>query len=205
MPDFKMQLNLIEELIFEFSENGTLTTDSGSTFVAPLRQLGPLFYLHRIFRGCTKDELDSISGPRGFRPPLDYLAFMKFSDGAILFDNTFFVFGTRENLSRDIDPEKLTPPNLRTENTDYERRTGDSERLCVGSVVGDTKRYFIVIRPDGNVLLRDEGRGTSEFSTFFDCILTVAAKLRSISNAQGLLDDTGLAVETQMQALLSPS
>src|SRR5688500_18409938 len=184
-------LERIKAVLLEHARTAVSLTNG--TFIRPLPG-GPLRFLHRLFAGLSDAELKQLQHMSAMSLPPDYLEFMRWSGGADLFDNTLLLFGLRDNPSRSLALEEQGPLSLRWQLELLEQTGRWNEATSwqpTGSVVAATETYSIQICPQGTARIASKDGAAREFSSFSECVLTVALVLRELTGEEGLIDETG--------------
>jgi hypothetical protein len=183
-----------------------ILTCNGHRFAGKLPG-GPLHFLHKVYRGCSPKELGELIRLSAMSLPDDYVRFMSWADGATLYDNTLALFGIRDDNSRSVALEDAAAISLPAR-LHLLRQMGrwDQTRRWqpIGSLACATETFDIEISPSGHCRVADGHGAAREFPDFSECLLSLIGLLSNLSNANGLMDDSGFQVQQEIGALLRP-
>jgi hypothetical protein len=158
---------------------------------------GTLRYLHKLFipRSNVIIQVEDILG---FPIPTSYAEFLLFSDGATLFDNTLFIYGTSEAETREISVQNMRPLGLREQN----KETRNSSWSEVGSLAGATKNYSIRLNRHGSISLVSPDGGSQNYSSFLTMLFVVIQIINNNCGPRGLIDDTAGALQSEIDSYI---
>lgn len=196
------ELNFLRQLISEYSREPAPSAIETPIFIGKLGA-GELSFLHKIFPGCSDKDILEISLAMGFNPSRDYIAFMQYTNGCILFDNSLYIYGTKSNASRSLLLQDQTAVSL-FEEREHAQATGNIGEVgwaTVGSVSGATEKFNIDISEDGPTRLVSEQSTQKLFSSFSLCMKTLIKVISSISDRNGLKDGTGVELQREINAI----
>ncbi len=201
MSELSQRLEGIRRQLFVYADECVERLANGTTLICPLGY-GAQAYLHKLFSGATKSELEQINQALGFPSPKDYECFMLFSNGATLFDNTLFLFGTRPNWSRSLAVEDIAPLSLLENIGTFQRLHPGSVWSPVGSISAARVSYSIQLRSDGNTRVASDTDDARTFPTFFAFLEVILSLFNTLADCGGLRDETGERLEKEVDALL---
>lgn len=156
---------------------------------------GQLRYLHKLF---VPEKYDYIVNAIGFAPPSGYKEFFEYSNGAILFDNTLFIYGIIDQFSRKVTIEKIVPISL------TERAAISSnwpEWAEVASLSGYSRTYTIDVAANGRSRLKYNHTVLSERVTFLHLLCELIDILENIISESGMDDVSARRLEVELEKL----
>jgi hypothetical protein len=169
-------------------------------FIGPILG-GNLKYMHKLFSPLADAE-ERLRGALGWPPPPAYSCFFSFSDGAILFDNTVFIYGLNSSISRDLRPENVRPISLKRELENWRAHSSSKKNWAlVGSVAGYSSRYSIEICVDGRTRINTQESTSRTFPCFLSALLAVIKLAEKHCDANGVTDLNALALERELDSL----
>jgi hypothetical protein len=148
-------------------------------------------------------ELETATG-RAF--PHHWRDFLRWSNGASLFDNRVYLFGRVAGVSRSIDPDQQQPISLVSTNdvlkAMHQRRWADGWML-IGSVTGWDANYDIALHIDGSCALTSE-QGHFAAETFDGCLSTIIDRIGVCFSCDGIIDESYAELEAALISLVRP-
>lgn len=199
MPDDAGDLQRLRDAIY-LPGLDIIHTDS-STLIGKLSG-GPLQYLHKLFapRPTAINDLEVILG---FPPPRSYAAFFSFSDGATLFDNTLFLYGTHGIANRSTSVEDVRPISLREQVEIQRLATLKLDWIEVGSLAAATKSYSLNINSAGSVAVCGKEGARRECKSFLSMLLLITKLLNQHSDESGLYDPTAEMLQEEIDRFIT--
>lgn len=140
----------------------------------------------------------------GRRLPKEFQSFLQWSNGASLFDNQLYVFGSVERLSRNIDPEKQQPISIEDSNRVFSVAKSDRWHkgwTMIGSVVGWDSSYGIELHRDGMCTVMSEAGGLTAPS-LGQCLTTIIDRISPCFSCDGILDRSYAEIEAALSSLI---
>jgi hypothetical protein len=199
--DIETSLSSIRRILYKYADDGLVRCEGGATFIRPLGK-GSLSFLHKLYAGCSDAEIRAITTIIGFNPPDDYIAFMKLTDGAALFDNTLSVYGLKSNAARSVQLQDQAAISLKNK-VGLQRSMGNYEWIPVGSVSAATVVFSLEMDCNCRVRFGSEERGFRQFLNFLEAVEFLMAVEDNLSNKNGLIDESGVELERDLLALVS--
>lgn len=194
MPDDATCLATIERIVFDPSFEVSRVDD---TVLVQKLPGGPLSFLHKLFVS-REDTVTSVEEVLGFRIPQSYANFFGLSNGAILFDNTFFLFGIGSAESREVSLNNIRPLSL-SQQVDVQRQINPASRWTdIGNIAAATKTFIIRIDTLGITALADREGNRREYPTFLSLVAVLVEILAQHSGPQGLIDPTAEALQHEL-------
>ena len=188
-------------------DSTSVTLPNGSRFIRKLPDERPLGYLHKLFAPLSPAGLMSLSTMLGRRLPAQFEAFLGWSNGATLFDNSFCIFGFQEGLavSRSIELEAQTAINIAWENEIYacvHPQQWNEGWIRIGSVTGWDSTFHIDGHESGECAISGEAGGRRTFPTFNSCIERIVMRLSPCFSCDGLVDPRSAEREAALRSLV---
>jgi hypothetical protein len=196
-------LENIRRILCKYSSAKDFRSAGGNLFIAPLEK-GDLSFLHKLFVGCSDEDIEKLSYCLGFLPPPEWSELLKLTDGAILFDNTLAFYGIKSDLNRSLDLEKQVPYSLLLALDEWKER-GDPEWVPLGSLSAATLSFDLQCNQAGEVRLGASKVGYRRFPSIFVATENLCVLLESLTSDIGLIDDSGHELETNIFSLLRGS
>jgi hypothetical protein len=178
-----------------------VTEAKGSILIAKLPG-GPLKFLHKLFvpHAGAEKEVERIMG---FPPPPSYAAFLTFSDGAILFDNTLFLYGVCGIKNHSVSIENIRPISLE-EQVNFQRMTIPAlDWIEIGSLAAATETYSLQINSLGCTSLCNKEGERRECGRFLSMLLLLVQILNQHSGRHGLYDPTAETLQQEMKRFIA--
>lgn len=193
----------LDEILFKYRNCGIVRCSTGSLFVCKIGHK-PLDYLHKLFgpsKDITKDYLKEIFG---FDVPIDYMRFMACFNGAVLFDNTFAIYGLGSERGRGLCLEDQKAISLMDE---WECRNWG---LCpenpwrpFASISGHETLFHVEISPTDQVRISD-GKKSVVLGRFSEALSRLAFILDQLSDEYGMKDKSKRAIDIEIELLITP-
>ncbi len=191
----------LSHMMNKFDESEIVTTESDNKFIHKIAE-NNLGYLHVLYGGSSSSSLNSL---RNFYIHRDYLEFMRSYSGASLFDNTFQIFGLRDNLKRSIllnDQNAISLKNRSGINVKSYLDVVDDFWLKVSCVSFFEKSYFIELSKDGDIRLVSESVFTEKFYSFSQWFKFICQFIDSSSYTNGCDISKGEALELEFESIV---
>ena len=190
-----------KNILYKYKDKGFVKIANGE-FICPL-SYGQIAYLHKLYTGCSKVQIEKMEKLLDIVLPSDYRQFLENYNGCTLFDNTFFLWGSNDNLDRDIELHKQSAVSLEDEiNIARSKMHNEQSWMPVGSISAYSKRYVLEIGVDHSWRISDGGDKFCYLELFLSALLYLSNVLDKLSNHLGLIDLTGQSVEAYIDKLL---
>lgn len=194
------EIKIIFDVVNRYYSQDSKISSNGAIFIAPLEG-GSLRFLHSVFPPANDENLketEDLIGPL----PAQYKSLLKHANGATLYDSTVFIYGTSSFPVRSLRIDDQAAVSVIAERSLRLASTGSSiKNLRVGAVATATRRFDIDIELDSTCLVSYEG-GSRRFESFLECLSSIVIIMDSLSDANGLLDDSGEQAESEMIAFI---
>ena len=195
----------IRSKLWSLSKDDILELKNG-TFIYNL-EYGPLSYLHKIFSGCSKDDIVFIQKLIGFRLPSDYMEFLEFCNGCTLFDNTLFIYGANSRIERSISLEDQVAESLERV-LDNLKQSGklhpNSHWVPVGAVAAYDKSFGIELSQNGASRLTSSSGSSAVFGGFIDCLDFLVALLERFCGVGRMSDSRARQLQLELNRIVAP-
>ncbi|MFZ5704524.1 MAG: SMI1/KNR4 family protein [Pseudomonadota bacterium] len=185
--------------LFDCDDGSSLTTSNGSRFIRKLPDERLLGYLHKFyapFRGATEAALIQ-------RLPPVYVDFLRWANGASLFDNCISLFGYVEQITRETAPDAVTAISLNNDNDLFalmEARRWEDGWTKIGSVVGWNSSYTLELHREGRCAVIG-GETSYTAVTFDECIHAVITRVSPCFTCEGIIDSSYGELEAALASL----
>jgi hypothetical protein len=192
--------------LFECDDASSVKLPSGNRFIRKLPDDRALAYLHKLFAPLDDAELQRMSEALGRQLPGEFQSFLRWSNGAALFDNAVYIFGSVERLSRNVDPDKQQPVAIDDRNRVFSVTKRDRWHQGwteIGSVVGWDSSYGIELRADGTCALTSEA-GALIAPSFGQCMTTIIDRIGPCFSCNGIVDSSYAEIEAALFSLIRP-
>jgi hypothetical protein len=189
-------LETIRSIIYTSSNKG-IVTKGESIFICPTSR-GRLAYLHKLFIGCSESSLSTLEGALGLTLPSQYADFLRFSCGAVLFDNVLTILGLKQNPGRSLQLEDQAPGSI-IEELKLLRQQGilkwPLDWIPVGSLSGAETNFLIELSPTGETRVNSPRGVSRKFRGFLECLASLVILLNEHIEETGLRDQSGRTLE----------
>jgi hypothetical protein len=186
--------------LFECDDGSSLTLRTGSRFIRKLPDERSLGYLHRLYAPLH----EGTCAPLLRRLPSEYLDFLKWANGAALFDNCLALYGYVETVTRDPTPEAVTAISITWKNEIFaamEQRRWDEGWTAIGSLVGWDVTYTLQLHQDGSCVVAKDTH-VSPASPFDRCLETIISRVAPCFTCAGIIDDSYAELEAALASLV---
>jgi len=130
--------------------------------------------LHVLFPPCTNSDLVAIEETFGFSLHPSYSTFMRYANGASLFESSVVVFGVVHQFGRGESIDELNPVSLLEKVDLFRALHPASHRVPVGSVPAYQKTFQLLLDVSGTTSIIDPVSGQERsFSTFLKALEAV--------------------------------
>jgi hypothetical protein len=190
--------------LFECDDASSLNLAGGNRLIRKLPDDRSASYLHRLYAPLDDADLARMGDAMGRRLPEAFMSFLRWSNGASLFDNQLYVFGSVERLSRDGDPKKQQPISIEDNNRIFSATNGDRWHdgwTRIGSVVGWDSRYGIELHDDGTCAVVSEA-GLLSAPSFGHCMTAIIERIGPCFSCDGIIDDSYAEIEAALSSLV---
>jgi len=188
--------------LFDCDDSSSLKLETGSRFVRKLPDERSLGYLHKFY--APLPDGSDIALLR--RLPKDYVDFLKWANGAALFDNCIALFGYVEMITRDTAPGAATAISISNENELFalmQRKRWDEGWTLIGGLGGWDSSYDLQVNGDGRcAIVAQEATCTS--SSFNECMATIVNRLTPCFSCDGRIDNSYAELEAALSSILRP-
>lgn len=198
VPERNSNLANIEKILY--SRHCEIYKSSNAILIGKLSG-GPQRYLHKLFMPSVGIDL-KVEEILGFPAPSSYTQFLLFSDGATLFDNTLFLYGTIGASTRDISIENIRPLGLIDQNQTYWSSGQDRSTVEIGSIAAATKNYSIKLTKSGKISLTSPDGSGRYYSSFLPMLLTLVQIVNDHCGPNGLIDDSAKTLEFEIDSYI---
>lgn len=186
--------------LLDCDDGSSLRFQTGNRFIRKLPDQRSLGYLHKFYApladAARADLLRRLSSA--------YLDFLKWANGAALFDNCIALFGHVEPITRDSAPEAVTAISISRENEIFalvEPRRWDEGWTKIGSLVGWDSRYTLQLNGDGRcAIVSEEAAYTA--SSLDECLETIIARVAPCFTCDGIIDGSYVELEAALASLV---
>ncbi len=140
------------DIVERWTWAGERTTKWGARLICPTPHVAPEVWLHALYRGLTKEELDSLQSRLRLPMPPELRDFLLRTNGAKLFGSSVHVWGLRFSYARTGD-EAWQPFDLVLHSEQSERPAARPPSvLMFGSCdEGEYRVFFDTADPSGRV------------------------------------------------------
>ena len=90
----------IRNRLSNYEKLGVEKQSNGTELIGKAPHIAPLAYLHSIYKGLNKEEIDRLERELETEIPTDYKKFLQFSNGLHIFNTTFCLDGLRTSYNR---------------------------------------------------------------------------------------------------------
>lgn len=135
-----------------------IITESGIKFIHHINPSQKLRFFHKIFPGISSNIINNVENIIGFKVPSSYKNFIFECGGAILFDQSFFLYGFDANVSRSLELDHQKPLYIGQAINDFRLIYPDffyRSWIPIGSVVLNDK-VWILLNKDGRAKIFKE-------------------------------------------------
>jgi hypothetical protein len=154
-----------------------------------------LAFLHKLFDPTPNDEVGRL---HNFELDSSYRAFHRYSNGVTLFDNTLFIYGIVDEISRTADINMVQPVSLGAK---LSIPSLYHDAVEVGALAAATKSYSIFINSCGRTFVVDKDFRL-DFVTFCEAVLALVETCDGLCSDEGLLDPSGMELQNVVDRLL---
>jgi hypothetical protein len=186
--------------LFDCDDSSSVTLRTGSRFVRKLPDERVLGYLHKFYAPLS----DGADAEILERLPNECIDFLKWANGAALFNNSIELFGFVETIVRDIRLEAATGISIAHENEAFalmERRRWEQGWTKIGSMVGWDSTYILQVNRDGRcAIVSDEIARTA--SSFGACMSSIIGRVSPCFTCDGIIDASYRDLETALASLV---
>lgn len=196
-PDFA-------HLVLKYDDTTSLTFPAGGRFIRKLPDDRSLGYLHKLFPPVNNFQLEELEAALGRQLPKAYQEFLLWSDGACFFDNSIYLFGFSENLSRSLEPEHQSAISIRMENRLFSATDSDywaEGWTKIGSVVGGKSNFDLLLHGDGSCAISD-GASSYIAESFDDCLNLILGRVEIFFSRDGLINRDYVGLEASLASLV---
>lgn len=186
--------------LFECDDASSLKLDGGNRFIRKLPDDRSLGYLHTLYSGVNDADLERMSASIGRELPEEFQSFLRWSNGATLFDSHVYVFGSVERLSRSVDPEKRQPISIESENRIFSATNSGRWHdgwTRVGAVVGWNTKFEIELNCDGTCAVWSND-GHFSARSFRQCLSTILDHILPCFSCDGITDKSYAEIEAAL-------
>ena len=191
-PDFATSL-------FDCDDGSSLTTSNGSRFIRKLPDERSLGYLHKFYAPLR--DPPGVALLQRLAPA--YLDFLRWANGAALFDNCIALFGYLETITRQTAPEAATAISMNSENEIFaalEPQRWEGGWTKIGSLVGWDSTYTLQLHREGQCAVVGEQLSYTA-STFDECIQAVITRVSPCFTCEGITDTSYAELEGALASL----
>ncbi|MEO7690063.1 MAG: SMI1/KNR4 family protein [Sphingomonas sp.] len=195
---------LFASSLFRCDDASSLNLTSGNRLIRKLPDDRSLGYLHKLYAPLDDTVLERMSDAIGRRLPEEFQSFLKWSNGASLFDNQLYIFGSVARLSRNVDPEKSQPISIEDTNRAFSMTQSGRWHegwTHIGSVVGWDSRYGIELHDDGTCAVVSEA-GALSVPSFGQCITAIIDRINPCFSCDGIIDGSYAEIEMALSSLI---
>lgn len=184
----------------------SLKLKGGNRFIRKLPNDRSLSYLHKLHTPLDDERLGKLFEALDRLVSAEFDNFLRWSNGASLFDNNLLLFGFVEKISRDLSTDTQQPISIVTENialrTENHARWDDGW-LKVGSVVGENSNGSIELNASGACVLRS-GNDTFSSGSFEQCIGAIIDRIGICFSCDGIIDGRYAELDAAVASLFHP-
>ncbi len=192
--------------LFACDDATSLTLAGGNRFIRKLPDKRSLGYLHKLYTPLTDEGVRRLSDALGYCASAEFEDFLRWSNGASLFDNNIQIFGLVERLNRSLSPDDQQPISVETENLNFrvenDNRWSDGW-LRIGSITGEYDNVSIEISADGACTLRSKSLECS-FESFDRCMNAIVDRIGTCFTCNGIVDGSHGEFDSAVASLFSP-
>ena len=191
-PDFVTRL-------LDCDDDSSLTTSNGSRFIRKLPGQRSLGYLHKFYAPLRKPPEAGLLQ----RLAPAYIDFLRWANGAALFDNCIALFGYVETITRRTAPEAVTAISMNSDNDVFallEPERWERGWTKIGSVVGWDSSYTLELHREGRCAVVG-GEFSYTAPTFDECINAVVTKVSPCYTCEGIIDTDYAELEEALASL----
>lgn len=192
--------------LYRCDDETSVVVAGGNRFIRKLPDGRPLAYLHKLHAPLDDGRLRTLAERLGPRLDPCFQSFLRWSNGASLFDNQIELFGLIEHFPRSLALEKQQPISIVHQNEEFRRLHGARWRdgwTQIGSVIGWDSNHSIELRLDGECALRSEDRVYS-VSSFEACLSAIVDRVGACYSCDGLIDQSYAQVDGAVASLFHP-
>lgn len=185
--------------LFNCDDGSSLTTSNGSRFIRKLPDERSLGYLHKFYAPL----LDPPKAGLIQRLAPAYLDFLRWANGASLFDNCIALFGHVESITRQTAPEGVTAISINNKNDVFaliEPQRWEHGWTKIGSLVGWDSSYTLELHRDGRCAVVG-GEISYTALTFDQCLQTVVTRVSPCFSCEGIIDTSYAELEGALASL----
>jgi hypothetical protein len=132
--------------------------------------------------------------------------FLRWANGAALFDNCIALSGFVETITRDPEPEAATVISIDSENEVFalvERRRWEDGWTIIGGLVGWDSSYTLQLHSDGRCAVVG-GAADYTASSFGECLETIIAHVGPCFTCEGIVDRSYAELEAALASFARP-
>lgn len=182
MKEFENILRMLER----HKSLGSKIAKNQARLIGHVPDVAPLAYLHEIYQGLTREEINKLKDKLGVELPGIYEEFLRISNGLYIFSGNLNLYGFVERFYRDVDFPQ--PFDLLTPNTVERPKDAKSSFCFIGGYKKDGSRLYI----DNKTLnvyrcSRQSARPLNKWWDFWEMLNSEVLRLDRLFDDQGHL------------------
>ncbi|WP_405207162.1 SMI1/KNR4 family protein [Aquimarina sp. LLG6339-5] len=177
--------NFIISELEPYKKYGTIIQENGTELIGKATHIAPMAWLHSLFKGLEKQEIEKLETELNTEIPNRYAEFLKFSNGLQLFNTTLSFHGLRKSYDRVTEINARNPFSLTDLN--YERPLNSKpDYFYFGSYFWDGSLVFID-KSDSKIHRcdRDDSKPLNTWNDFNDFIKNEIIRIKSLHKENG--------------------
>ena len=190
--------------LFRCDDDSTLLLRNGGRFIRKLPDDRSLGYLHKLYYPLDAAALERLRSELGDRLPDQHEAFLRWANGASLFDGCVSLFGLVEKFTRSVEPEAQNPICIASANRRFSRMVPERWEAgwtVIGTAVGWDTRYELQVHKSGSCALLGEELAYVA-SCFDECLETIVGRIDPCFSFDGLVDGDYAEIEAALGSLM---
>jgi hypothetical protein len=198
-----MQEPSFAESLLECDDPSSLKSTAGNRFIRKLPDNRSLGYLHKLYTPLDCAGCQQLRDALGRDLSPEFESFLRWSNGANLFDDQIYLFGLVGTFSRDTALENQQPISIVDRNSIHSAVTSARWHdgwIQIGSVVGWSSTYGIELHKGGACALTSED-GVYATPSFERCVTVIIDRISACFSCDGVIDSSYAEIEAALRSL----
>ena len=191
-PDFATRL-------FDCDDGSSLTASNGSRFIRKLPGKRSLGYLHKFYAPLR--DPPEVALLQRLAPA--YFDFLRWANGAALFDNCIALSGYVATISRQTAPEAVTAISMNSENEVFALlppQRWEKGWTKIGGLVGWDSSYTLQLHREGKCAVVGQELSYTA-PTFDECMQAIITRVSPCFTCEGIIDTSYAELEGALASL----
>jgi hypothetical protein len=206
MQDRRMPEPSFAQSLLACNDATSLALAGGNRFIRKLPDKRALGYLHKLHTPLSAEQLRKLSEVVDHRLSSEFEDFLRWSNGASLFDNNVYLCGHVDRVDRSLSLDAQQPISIEMENLGFRAENQDRWNfgwMKIGSIVGQDSNISIELNADGTCALR-AGDRTFSANSFDRCVSAIIDRIGTCFTCDGILDREHVELDAAVASFFLP-